>query len=518
MSQLKKSAKSIGVIVVFTIGSKALGFIREALIASTYGSGANTDTFFIALSAITLFSLLLTETINTTLIPVLSDIEVHDGKKGKMRHLNNFLNTITLVALTIAFFAFFLTPSIMKILGRGFEENQFNYAVLLTRIGLPTLVISSIVGIFRGYLQSEERFIESALADLPFNFVYITFLLFLSQYFTITALMVAAIAAEASRLLIQIPSLQKIGYRYKFTIDLKDDYMRKMAVLIPPILLSVGISDLNNLVDKSMASSLTEGSVSALNYAAILQGVILSVFITAIITVIFPILSKEANAGNYTKLKKVMQTSLNIVLLITIPATIGMIVLSNPIVKFAYQRGQFGDRAALMTSSALVFYSAGLIGSGVKILLTRVFYALQDTKTPMVNSFYALILNIVFNLLLVQSMGHSGLAFASTLSTTLTGIFLLYELRKKIGRLGLKTMIESSVKIMISAIIMGIVVYFFYNYSLTAIDPSRLIELVILILAVLLGAATYVISLYIFKVDELHFLTENIKKRLNKTK
>lgn len=518
MSQLKKSAQSIVTIMFITIGSKALGFVREALIASTYGSGANTDTFFIALSAITLFSALITQTINTTLIPILSDVEVHEGKKGKLNHLNNFLNIITVVAFIIVVLGYFLTPLIMNILGRGFQGEQFDYAILLTRIGLPVLVVSAIVGVFRGYLQSEEHFIVSEASALPMNIVYILFLFFLAQHFSITALMIVSIIAEASQLLIQIPSVRKLGYRYKATFNLQDEYMKKVAVLIPPVLLSVGIGDLNNLIDKSMASSLVAGSVSALNYASVLNGVVQSVFVIAIITVVFPIFSKEAQAENYPKLKKVMHTSLNVVLLVTIPATIGMIILANPVVTFAYQRGEFGETATMMTAGALVFYSLGLVGTAVKSVLTRVFYALQDTKTPMKNSLYALILNFIFNLILVQFMGHLGLALATSISAVITAIVLLYELRKKIGRLGLRAMTQTSIKTLISSVIMGVVVYVFYNYAKAALQPSRLMEIVLLGGTVLLGVIVYLIFLYLFKTEELLFLVDYGKRQLEEWK
>src|SRR5699024_5914476 len=386
MSNLKKSAKSVVTIIIFTLGSKVLGFFREALIASNYGSGAGTDTFFIALSAITLFSTLILQTINTTLIPILSDVETQEGEKGKLNHLNNFLNTITFVAFLLIVIGFFTAPLLMKVLGKGFEGEQFDLAITLTRIGLPILIFSSLVGIFKGYLESEGLFNASAAAAFPKNIVYIIFLIFLSQRFSIKALMVTAVIAEGAQLLVQIPSLRKLSYKYKLNIDLKDEYMQRLAILIPPILISVAISDLNNIIDKSMASSLAQGSVSSLNYANVLNNIVMSVFVTAIITVIFPMLSKKANAKNFDGLKKLMHTSLNIVLLITIPATIGMIVLATPAVKFAYQRGEFGQAATIMTSGALVYYSIGLVANGVKSLLTRVFYSLKDTKTPMINS------------------------------------------------------------------------------------------------------------------------------------
>lgn len=330
--------------------------------------------------------------------------------------------------------------------------------------------------------------------------------------------MVVTIIAEASQLLIQIPSLRKLGYRYKLTVNLQDEYMKKIATLIPPVLLSVGIGDLNNLIDQSMASSLVQGSISALNYSGVLNGLVQGVFVIAIITVVFPIFSKEANAENYPKLKQVMQTTLNAVLLITIPATIGMIILANPIVKFAYQRGEFGETATMMTAGALVFYSLGLVGTSVKSVITRVFYALQDTKTPMKNSFYALILNFIFNLILVQFMGHLGLALASSISAVITAIVLLYELRKKIGQLGLRSMTQSSIKTLISSVIMGIVVYLFYNYSMATFNPSRLAELILLIGTVLLGVIVYVLFLYLFKTEELLFVVDYAKRQLNERK
>ncbi|MDN6161404.1 MAG: hypothetical protein L0I79_01410, partial [Atopostipes sp.] len=228
MSQLKKSAKSAGIIMVFSLISRVLGFFREALIASNYGSGSETDTFFIAFSAISMFAVILTKTINTTLIPVLSEVEVNEGKKGKINHLNNFLNTILVSAIVLAGIAFLLAPLVIRIVGKGFEGEQFDQTVLLMRIGLPILITSSLVGIFRAYLQSEEKFTESAIADIPFNIVYITFLIFFAQYFSIVALMIAAILAEASRLLIQIPEAKKMNYKYSFMIDLKDEYMKKI--------------------------------------------------------------------------------------------------------------------------------------------------------------------------------------------------------------------------------------------------------------------------------------------------
>src|SRR5699024_1702732 len=188
MSKSRKAVRSVVIIIIFTLGSKILGFIREMLIAAKFGSGFETDTFFIALTTVSLFRVMITKSINTTMIPVLSEIESKEGKEGKRKHANNLLNIIMLVSLLIIAISWIMSPFLIRIVASGFKGKQFDLAVLLTRIGLPAIFFASVQGIFRGYLQSEMMFTESAAADIPFNFVYIFFLIFLSGSFGITGL------------------------------------------------------------------------------------------------------------------------------------------------------------------------------------------------------------------------------------------------------------------------------------------------------------------------------------------
>jgi len=172
----------------------------------------------------------------------------------------------------------------------------------------------------------------------------------------------------------------------------------------------------------------------------------------------------------------------------------------------------------MMTSSALVFYSLGIVGNGIKTMLTRVFYSLKDTKTPMINSAIALALNFIFNLILIQFMGHKGLALATSISASVTAITLLLSLRKKIGNLGLRAMTQSSVKILISSLIMGVVVYFTYHSLIATLSPSRLVELILVFLTVLIGVSVYIAALYLFKVEELHFAIDYAKRQIAERK
>ncbi|MDX9798062.1 MAG: murein biosynthesis integral membrane protein MurJ [Bacteroidales bacterium] len=515
MSQSKQAAKSVFIIIIFTIGSKILGFIREALIAAKFGSGATTDTFFIALAATSLFTAMVTSAINTTSIPVLSEIENIEGKEGKNEHTNNLLNIVMVLSILIIALAWFLTPFILKILAYGFEGEQFELAVSMTRIGLFSIFFAGIVGVFRGYLQSELKFTESAASQLPFNFVYIFFLIFLTGVFDIKGLMVASVLAVAAQITIQVPGVLKSGFKYRLILDVKDKYIQKILILVPPILLSVVIGDINSVIDKALASTLVEGSISALNYASRINALVISIFITAIITVIFPIFSKEVNKKSLNGLKKIIINGINIILLITIPATVGLIILANPIIKVAFQRGAFDANATYMTSGALTFYTLGLVGIGSSLLLQRVYYSLQDMKTPMVNGLIAVGINITFNLILIRFMAHKGLALATSISATTTAGLLLYGLRKKIGPFGFLKSIKCGFKSLAASVAMGIIVYFLYNAFEGIIGSSDIYEAVNLFASAGVGALIYFILIYLLRIEEVNWFIKIVKNRLS---
>lgn len=513
MGNSREIAKSAIIIIIFTLGSKFLGFFREVLIASKFGSGTETDTFFIAITSTFLITGFLSSAISTTFIPVLSEIESKEGKKGKIEHANNMINIIFAISVILVISGWLAAPVIVKILASGFQGEQFELAVKLTRIGLPMILFSGIIGIFTGYLQSEQRFTSSAAIGLPFNLVYIFFLLFLSSKFGIKGLMVSGVIAVGSQFLIQLPEALSSGYKYVFKFDLKDKYIKRVILLSLPVLVGVAINDLNAIVDRTLASGLVPGSISALNYANKLNGLILGVFISAITTVIFPLLSKESNSENIAGMKKIMGNGINLILLITLPATVGLIVLAIPIVEIAFQRGEFNALATLMTSQALVFYSIGLVAKALNLLLVRVYYSLQDTKTPMINGAISVGFNIVFNLILIKYMAHAGLALATSIATTIATILLLLGLKKKIGSLGTKAYITTFLKIGLASGIMGVVAYFIYHGLYGALGVSKLYNFISLFVAVGIGVVVYIILCYIFKVEEVRDVFGKVKDR-----
>jgi len=500
--------------MIFTISSKFLGFIRESLIAAKFGSGAETDALFVALTVTSLFSSLLTQSLNTTMIPVLSEVETKENKQGKINHTNNILSTVIIVSFLLIFVAWILSPLIIRILANGFEGDQFNLAVSLTRIGLPVILFAGILGVFRGYLQSELKFFETGISEFPFNFVYIFFLIFLAGKYGLRGLMIASVLAVASQIVLQIPALKNLNFKYKLVCRFRDKYIIKMLQLVPPILIGVAINDINKIVDRSLASTLVEGSISALNYAARLDSLVIGIFVTAILTVLFPTLSQKANNVNHDSLKKLIKYAVNVIIIITVPATIGIIVIANPLVKIAFERGAFDSNATLMTSGALIFYSVGLVGTSLKLLIYKVFYSLQDTKTPMIDGFITVALNVVLNLMLINIMGHRGLAFATSISVTITCVFLLMRLKKKIGSFELNSSVRCLLKSLVSSIVMGASVFILHNHLSGSIGIGVFYEIISLLISVTVGALIYVILLYFFKIEELEWASSLIKNKI----
>jgi len=513
LSESSRAAKSVSIMIVFGLASNMLGFIREMLIASKFGSGEETDAFFIALAATSLFTAVITQSLNTTMIPILSEIENNEGIIGKKNHTNNLLNIIILISIIIVFLGLIFSPNIIKLLAYGFEGGQLDLAVTMFRIGMPVVIFSGVVGIYRGYLQSESMFIESSVSQLPFNFTYIFFLIFLSSMFGIRGLMVTSVLAVCSQIFIQIPGVRKTGYRYSLKVNFKDPYIKKIMFLVMPVLVSVAVNDLNKIIDKSLASTLLVGSISALNYSARLNRLVMVVFITAIATVLFPMLSKEAAKDSYDSFKILMRYGINIILIITIPTTIGILLLSEPIVKLIFERGAFDSTATYMTSQALIFYSLGLVGMALRTFMERAYYSLHDTKTPMMNGFITVGLNIVLNFILIGPMEYKGLALGTAIATTVTTGFLFYGLKRKIGPLGFTFISSCAMKSLSSAMVMGITILFIYNILIDRVSSSALIEGSILLITIGIGAIVYLTTLYLLKVDEIIWFINLFRKR-----
>ncbi|HZJ68472.1 MAG TPA: murein biosynthesis integral membrane protein MurJ, partial [Candidatus Eisenbacteria bacterium] len=375
------SLMGVGMIV------KVLGFFRSLLIARQFGSGATTDAFFLALSLIGIFTSFFGGALGQTIVPILTEITYSEGQEAKDRHMSNIVNLFIVGSIAIIGFIWLLAPQIINLMAKdGFTASQVNLTVDLLRIGLPALLFYNITGLYKGYLHTEEIFVISEISNLPYNIIYILYLLALSSLFGIRGLMFAHGIAVFSMLILPIHTIKKRGYHHSLIFKPRDPYIIKSLNMILPVFMGIAINDLNIFIDQLMASRLAVGSISALNYGNRFNIIVQQIFVAALSTVIFPEISKAYQEKDHKSVTNIVQRGMNLVLLVVIPMTIAIMVLHVPVTRLLFERGEFTPLATQMTAKAMFFYSLGLPAASLKVLLLKLSYASMDMKLPLVNS------------------------------------------------------------------------------------------------------------------------------------
>ena len=514
---MSKVAKAAIGLMAATLVAKILGFGRELALASAYGASNVSDAFLVAMNIPAVIFTAIGTSLGTAFIPLYCDVNSKGGEKASIKFTNNIFNIVVLICLVLSAIGVIFTPNIVKLFAVGFEGETLKLAVYYTRVMILGLSFLGMSYIMMAYLQVKENFIIPGLMSVPFN-IMIILSIFLSVKVSPAILPWGSLIGLSFQFLIQYPFARKKGYKYKPYIDFKEEHLKKMIWLVAPVLIGVAVTQINTMVDRTIASTLVEGSISALNYATKLNQFVMGMFIVSISSVVYPMLSKLSSENNKEKFNKSIVTSVNTVVLLVIPVSIGAIILATPIVKLLFQRGEFDARATQMTAVALTFYSIGMIGYGLRDILGKVFYSLQDTKTPMINGIIAMILNIILNILFVKftNMQLAGLAFATSISALLTITLLFISLKRKLGHFGGKSIALGMLKSLVSGLVMAAVTLFVYNNVANILGSGFIKEAITLAVSVVAGAIVYGVCIIILKVDEVNIILDKVKGKLNR--
>lgn len=512
---MSKVAKATIGLMIATIIAKILGFGRELVLASSYGASMYSDAYLTAMNIPVVLFTIIGTTLGTVLIPMYFEINSELGESKALNFTNNVFNMVIAICIVLAILGFIFTEQLVKVFAIGFEGQTLKVAIDFTRITIIGIVFTGLSYVMTAYLQIKNNFTVPGLISVPKNIIIITSIV-LSVKYNPYIMIWGTLIGISTEFLFQLPFAIKSGYKYQPYINIKDKYIKKMSWLIGPVLIGVAVNQINTMVDRTLASTLVEGSISALNYANKLNGFVMAMFITSVAAVIYPMLSKLSSEDNKEKFTSSVVQSINSVILLVIPISVGAIVLATPIVKLLFQRGEFDARATSMTSIALIMYSIGMLAFGLMDILGKVFYALQDTKTPMINGAMAMVMNIVLNIILVRYLKLAGLALATSIAAIIC-IFLLFgSLKKKMGYFGQDKIIKTTSKSIISALVMGVVTYFAYDMVSNLLGVGFVKEAISLVVSVGIGAITYGILVILLKVDEVNNIISMINKKLNK--
>jgi len=500
--------KTAIIIMIVTIISKVVGFAREITLSYFYGASNISDAYLISLTIPNVIFNFIGAGISIGYIPIFSNIEQKYGEKEGSRYTNNLVNIFLIICTGIIIFCLLFTDQIVKIFASGFKGDTLILAVKFTRISLFGMYFTGLLSIFRAYLQLKENYVIPAMVGFPMNF-FIILSIFLSSKTNVLILAIGSVIAIISQLALLIPYVRKEKYRYKFILDTNDEYVWKMVYIALPVMIGVSVNEINVLVDRTLASKIAVGGISALNYANKLNGFVQGLFVSSIATVMFPMISKMVAQNSYNGLKKIVSEAINLINLFVIPTTVGAMIFAEPIVKLLFGRGAFDSEAISMTSDSLFFYSIGMLGVGLREILSRAFFSLQDAKTPMINAAIAMTMNIILNLILSKYLGIGGLALATSISAIFCTGLLFVSLRKKIGPFGIKNTAISFIKILMSSLAMGALAYLGYNFLLLYFSGN-----LSLTISICVGALVYFVIVYFMRIAEVDSLVYLVKKRL----
>ncbi|MBP2005775.1 murein biosynthesis integral membrane protein MurJ [Halobacillus andaensis] len=501
--------KAVVILMVLTIVSKFIGFFRDVILAYFYGASGISDAYLISMTIPVVIFGVIAKGISTGYIPMYSRIEEEKGKPQAIRYTNNLMNVLLVFCSLIVAAGLFFTEPIVKVFASGFEGETLQTAVGFTRVTIVGIYFTVLIRILSAYLNYKRYFAVPNLLGIPMSIIVILSIMISYQLNVVELLSFGYVAALLVQFLILLFFSYKKGYQYKPTFDMKDEHIRKMLVLAVPVILGSMVHQINRLVDRTLASQISTGGISALNYATTLNGFVHGVFVTSIGTVMYPMISKMASRDNIEGLKHSLYQSIVGISILIVPATVGSMLFAEPIVRMLFDRGAFDAQAVTMTSTAFFFYSIGMLGTGLRVILSKAFFSLQDTRTPMINAAIAMALNIVLNIILSRYLGLGGLALATSISAIFCTILLFYNLRAKLGSLNFRRMIVSFLKVIAASITMGILAKVIYHSLLSVINFQ-----VSLMITIIAAGLLYFLFVYLLKIEGIEQMTAGIRRRL----
>ena len=506
--KLDKVKQSIPALMLVIIISKVIGMLREIVLANYFGTSYISDAYLIASSVPTLLFYFIGHSISTAYIPIYNKTKNDGGQSKGLKYTNSILNISFIICTALVILILSFPIAVIKLFAFGFNGETVTLTVSFIRISAVSMYLMIIINVLSGYLQANKSFIMPAAISLPRNTVVIVSIV-IAAIFGVQWLGIGLLLAYIAECAFLLPFAFTKGYRYRPVLGFRDSYVKETWYVIVPILVGMFVSQINKMVDRSLASSVCEGGVSALTYASVINNAVQEILVTGIITVLFSHCAEWVVKNNHEKVKQKLASTLNTLIMLLLPATIGVMLLAKPIVLLVLGRGKFDDVSTTMTVGALCCYTSGLTFLAIRDTLVKVFYAYKKTKATTTVAIVAITINIIFNLILYKIIGLNGLAIATTVSAVFHSIVLYVLLRKQIGDFGLKSTAIVSAKSAISCVIMACIIYG-VNYI-----TSPLNDMLSLTLCVIAGMVTYFAIASMLKIEPMIVFLKKLKNFKN---
>ncbi|MBM4285127.1 MAG: murein biosynthesis integral membrane protein MurJ [Deltaproteobacteria bacterium] len=507
---------------VAVFASRILGLVREQVFAALFGAGRAMDAFVVAYRIPNLLRDLFAEgALSTAFVTVFSRQEQRLGLARTWRLANNVLAWLCLVVGAITLVGIFLAEPLVNLMAPAFGRipGKLELTAQLTRIMFPFLLFVSLAALVMGVLNTRGKFFLPALAPSFYNLgsiiggVSLTLAAPFFGWQPIVGMALGTLLGGFLQMAVQLPLLFRVGYRPQWVLDLKDEGLRQVLKLMVPAVVGLSATQINVFINTFYAARCMEGSVAWLNYAYRLVHLPQGLFGVALSVATLPLLSRCAAAHDLPALKGALASSLNLAMLVTIPAALGLMALSTPICAVIFEHGRFTAFDTAQTAQALIYYSLGLLAfAGVKIMVPA-FYALNDTRLPVLGSFLTVAANFVCINLTLAALGHRAIALSTSLSMVVNLLFLGVMLHRKLAGLPLASLLRTLAQVTGAALLMAGAVYLAHGWLSAWMGPGLLARLMVLAACIILGLALYGLAVQALGVQAWRDLAQQMRLR-----
>jgi len=517
-----KIARAAGSMSAAVLLSRILGLVREQVLAALFGAGLAIDAFVVAFRIPNLLRDLFAEgALSSAFVTVFTHYDQRLGPERTWRLANNVVMAVLVLVGGISLLGLVFSPRLVEFMAPdfGLVPGKLQLTATMTRIMFPFLLLVSLAAVAMGILNTKEKFFVPALASSFFNLgsivVGVSLALLLPRFGVppIVGMAWGTLAGGLMQLLIQAPQLWRLGFRPLAVFDWRDEGLRHIFRLMLPAVVGLSASQINIFINTFYASSCEQGSVSWLNYAYRLVHLPQGLFGVALSVATLPMVSRFAAHRDLAGMKEAFRSSLGLAMLLTIPAAAGLIALAGPICAVIFQHGRFTALDTQQTAAALILYSLGLFAfAGVKILVP-VFYALNDTRIPVVGSFLTVAANIAAINLTIASLGHRAIALSTSVSMLVNLLFLGAALYRKVEGYPVGELLATLGKVAGASTLMGLAVWGAYSLAIAWLGGGLLKELAALGGSIVLGVALYLALIAPLRIPEFQNLVEGFKSR-----
>jgi putative peptidoglycan lipid II flippase len=506
--------------------SRVLGLIREQVFAGLFGAGYAYDAFVVAFRVPNLLRDLFGEgALSAAFVTVFTEHSTNRGAEATWRLASNVLVFFAILISALTLVGIYLADPIVNLLAPDFQltPGKTLLTVKLTRIMFPFLLFVSLAAVVMGVLNTKGKFFVPAISSTFFNLGSIVGGLSLAWLFprinqpAIAGMAWGTLIGGALQLLVQLPTLRKVGFRFRFNCNPADPGLRRILLLMLPATIGLSATQINIFVNTNFAASCVEGSVSWLNYAFRLVQLPIGVFGVALSIATMPVLAKQAALKDLVSLRQTFTSSLILVFSLAIPATAGLTLLSVPIIRIIFEHGAFTATDTLQTAAALTFYAYGLFAYSAIKVMVPVFYAIGNTKYPVIGSFLGVAANILTIILVIDTLQHRGIALSTSCAMILNFLFLSVILYRKLSGYPLAYLATGVLKIIVATALMSGGIWVLKTNLETWFEGPIMLQIAALAMLIGVGVGIYVTGLQLLRLPEFTLLTGKLVQRLRRS-